>query len=116
MNLEANYAGDVGALIRTTADGGGREGRRDPDRHKDRMSYTHGHNQIDLTQVKSSANASAGEASHELEVELDSTAVREEGLRVVAKEENRYWELVEAFLNNVRILVHKGGGCWAVRG
>jgi polynucleotide 5'-triphosphatase len=45
VNLEMRYDGDVESLISSS------ESVRMPDRNKDRLSYTHSHYQIDLTQV-----------------------------------------------------------------
>jgi hypothetical protein len=45
VNLEMRYDGDVESLISST------ESSRMPNRNKDRLSYTHSHYQIDLTQV-----------------------------------------------------------------
>jgi polynucleotide 5'-triphosphatase len=45
VNMEMRYDGDVENLVTST------ESSRRPDRNKDRLSYTHSHYQIDLTQV-----------------------------------------------------------------
>lgn len=47
VNLEMKYDGDTEALVR------GSERQNQPDRNKDRLSYTQSHYQIDLTQVTS---------------------------------------------------------------
>jgi polynucleotide 5'-triphosphatase len=45
VNMEMKYDGDIESLI------GSADTPRHPDRNKDRLSYTHSHYQIDLTQV-----------------------------------------------------------------
>lgn len=47
INLEMNWDGPVEELEQHAAS----QAERQPDRNKDRLSYTHGHYQIDLTQV-----------------------------------------------------------------
>ena len=70
-----------------------------PDRMKDRLSYTQSHYQIDLTQV-----TQGGTKEHELEVELATPALREQGLRAASGQPNEYLALVEGFIDNVRVL------------
>lgn len=47
INLEMDWDGDVDELEQYATS----QVDRQPDRNKDRLSYTHGHYQIDLTQV-----------------------------------------------------------------
>lgn len=47
INLEMDWDGSVQELEQLAAS----QADRQPDRNKDRLSYTHGHYQIDLTQV-----------------------------------------------------------------
>lgn len=108
VNLEANWSGDVDALVAQAATLP-EDTKKEPDRYKDRMSYTHQFCQIDLTQVKPHVAAPNTNASHELEVELDSSAVKEQGELVLAKQPNQYSELIGAFLANVRLLVRAAG-------
>lgn len=51
INLEMNWDGAVEELEQSMAN----QGERQPDRNKDRLSYTQGHYQIDLTQVTQGA-------------------------------------------------------------
>ncbi|KAI4097582.1 MAG: hypothetical protein LQ344_000315 [Seirophora lacunosa] len=101
ISLEVNYDGDLKELAEPTE---GRGGTR-PDRNKDRVSYKHSHYQIDLTQVKSAEGSSGVEKEHELEVEISSAAVREQGLLVLQRQPNKYEELIKGFVDNVRTLV-----------
>ncbi|KAI4277145.1 MAG: hypothetical protein L6R35_006164 [Caloplaca aegaea] len=102
ISLEVNYDGDLLNELRETS-----EGRRGPgpDRNKDRVSYKHAHYQIDLTQVKSAEGSSVMEKEHELEVEISSAAVREQGQLVLQRQPNKYEELIKGFVDNVRTLV-----------
>ena len=54
INLEMDWDGDVRELEALLNN----QSERPPDRIKDRLSYTHGHYQIDLTQVQSSSVSS----------------------------------------------------------
>ncbi|KAL3425548.1 mRNA-capping enzyme subunit beta [Phlyctema vagabunda] len=100
VNLEMRFDGDIEALIAA-------EGTRIPDRNKDRLSYTQSHYQIDLTQVTqvtSTNGVNKMEKEHELEVEISTAAVREQGRRAAAGEANDYMKLVEGLVDNVRVL------------
>jgi polynucleotide 5'-triphosphatase len=118
INFEMRYDGDIEELKAIVPD------QRIPDRNKDRLSYSQSYYQIDLTQVTqlvsvnvspppffclvSPSNTSQGvnktEREHELEIELATAAVREQGQRAVAGQPNEYVALVEAFVDNVRLL------------
>lgn len=50
VNVEIQWEGPLEGLEQTTQDGAGFRGDK-PDRHKDRLSYTHGNYKVDLTQV-----------------------------------------------------------------
>ncbi|KAI4200404.1 MAG: hypothetical protein LQ350_003942 [Teloschistes chrysophthalmus] len=123
VSLEVNYDGDVRDLVESTE---GKDRRR-PDRNKDRVSYKHSHYQIDLTQVKPAdvnfdtyhnpltdlndrtltsiqQSNSKTEKEHELEIELSSQAIREQGLLAQQGQENKYLDLVKGFVDNVRTL------------
>lgn len=92
----------------------------DPDapqaRRKDRLSYQHLAYSVDLTQVI----LTNGKKSHELEIEIDSTKLREEAMRCMQGQDNAYETLVDGFLSNVltlmgaqregAVMVHQGGG------
>ncbi|KAI4258583.1 MAG: hypothetical protein L6R42_005002 [Xanthoria sp. 1 TBL-2021] len=95
-----NYDGDMGGLVETTE---GKD-RRKPDRNKDRVSYKHGPYQIDLTQVKPTEIAHQSEKEHELEIEVSSAAVRQQIDLVIQNQPNRYEDLVQGFVDNVRTL------------
>ncbi|CAG8679606.1 6174_t:CDS:1, partial [Funneliformis caledonium] len=48
------------------------------------------------------------ELTHELEVEfIDPSILYEERLKVENQQKNRYFEIVEHFLNNIRVLANK---------
>jgi polynucleotide 5'-triphosphatase len=111
INLEIPYEGDVESLPAGSV------------RHKDRLSYTQSHYQIDLTQVthKPAVRSLTStveisklillqpEKEHELEIEVSAAAVRDQGKRAEHNEPNRYIELVEGLLNNVRVLTRSLG-------
>lgn len=99
------------------------ETARIPDRNKDRLSYTQSHYQVDLTQVTQNASINVSlssicrgvyankqqgvnkiEKEHELEIEVSTAAVRDQGNRAKNGEANEYMALVEGFINNVRVL------------
>ncbi|KAL8980633.1 MAG: hypothetical protein Q9205_004341 [Flavoplaca limonia] len=100
VNLEMNYEGDMRGLVETTE---GKD-RRKPDRNKDRVSYKHGPYQIDLTQVKPTEVTHQSEKEHELEVEVSSAAIRQQIDLVLHNQPNRYEDLVQGFVDNVRTL------------
>ncbi|KAI0975197.1 CYTH-like domain-containing protein [Xylaria arbuscula] len=85
---------------------------RQPDRNKDRLSYTHGFYQIDLTQVTRETPGPNGQPSvpskeHELEIELESRVLYEHGHMLMKGEPNRYADLVDGFIDNVRVLARR---------
>ncbi|CAJ2499634.1 Uu.00g024870.m01.CDS01 [Anthostomella pinea] len=84
---------------------------RFPDRNKDRLSYKHGFYSIDLTQVTQGTQGSqpqmGANKEHELEVELDSTAILEHGRRIGNGEPSRYTDLVDGLVDNVRVLARR---------
>ncbi|KAK8214068.1 CYTH-like domain-containing protein [Phyllosticta capitalensis] len=72
-------------------------------RLKDRLSYKHQHTQIDLTQVKK--DDGTGEKVHELEVEIDTSALIHQGLLTMNNSsEACFEELVKSFVSNIRLL------------
>lgn len=123
VNLEMQWDGSVEELERHV----GGHNNQNPDRNKDRLSYTHGPYQIDLTQVTQTttapgvscnhyapaflSNHSQGtqrlEKEHELEIELAAQALIEQGRRVQEGKPHRYPELVEGFIDNVRTLARR---------
>ncbi|KPV72955.1 uncharacterized protein RHOBADRAFT_17483 [Rhodotorula graminis WP1] len=71
-------------------------------RHKDRISYSHQLFQVDLTQV-SMPQAPLAPPTHELEVEFRAARpLLEEAAKEQRGEENRYLDMVQGLLNNVR--------------
>ncbi|KFZ16855.1 hypothetical protein V502_04865 [Pseudogymnoascus sp. VKM F-4520 (FW-2644)] len=94
VNLEMRYDGDSEALAR------GSDKKNQPDRNKDRLSYTQSHYQIDLTQVTSAS----GEKEHELEIEIETKTLVEQGQRLQASQPHRYDALVEGLINNIHVL------------
>ena len=111
------YEGDIEELIANAT------GERIPDRSKDRLSYTQSHYQIDLTQVtqvvsvnvnpfpsthSSHANDFQGvnrtDKEHELEIEVSTSAIMDQGRRAANNEPNEYLSLVEGLIDNVRVL------------
>ncbi|GAA5839992.1 hypothetical protein JCM9279_005234 [Rhodotorula babjevae] len=74
-------------------------------RHKDRISYSHQLFQVDLTQV-STPQAPLAPPTHELEVEFKAARpLLEEAAKEQRGEDNRYLEMVQGLLNNVRMLI-----------
>jgi polynucleotide 5'-triphosphatase len=118
INFEMKYDGDIEDIIATGI------GERIPDRNKDRLSYTQSHYQIDLTQVTqtTSVNVSSPstklsetiltglqgvnrtEKEHELEIEVSTAAIQDQGQRAAAGQAEGYLALVDGFLNNYRVL------------
>ncbi|TVY28277.1 mRNA-capping enzyme subunit beta [Lachnellula hyalina] len=101
VNFEMRYDGDIELLV-PSPDA--------PERHKDRMSYTQGPYQIDLTLVTQIMAANGGNRTskeHELEIELSTAAVSEQGRRAATNEPHEYPSLVEGFLNNVLVLARE---------
>lgn len=89
---------------------------RAPDRIKDRLSYKHGFYQVDLTQVTQGQPTSSGQMpqphagaakEHELEVELEARPLIEHGRMLMRREPNRYEDLVDGLVNNVRLLARQ---------
>jgi len=94
INIEIPYTGDLGEQLDIMESG----------RKKDRVSYTHQCCQIDLTQVTPMNPAKAMNKTHELEVEVDAQQLRDQGIAAHQGIENRYEEMVNVFLNNIRVL------------
>ncbi|KAL8767293.1 MAG: hypothetical protein Q9209_006131 [Squamulea sp. 1 TL-2023] len=101
VNLEVKYDGNVKDLVESTE---GKD-RKSLDRNKNRMTYKHGPYQVDLTQVTPPASNAKVEKKHELEIELSTAAFREQALRALRGQENRYDDLIKGFVDNVRIVV-----------
>ncbi|KAH0595125.1 hypothetical protein MHUMG1_06874 [Metarhizium humberi] len=107
INLEMNWDGPVEELERL----GPTQNDKTSERQKDRLSYTQGHYQIDLTQVTLSTPGPSStqkmEKEHELEIELASAIVLDQGAKAMSGAPHRYQELIEGFLDNVRVLARK---------
>ena len=71
-------------------------------RYKDRISYSHQLFQLDLTQV-SPSGPGIDPLTHELEIEFrDARQLLQEAAREARGEPNKYLEMVQIFLNNIR--------------
>lgn len=90
-----------------------REKERQPERHKNRLSYRHLAYSIDLTQVtqivagpgEKGAPASREEKTHELEVEVDARLLREQAVKLQKGEPNAFEPIVKGLLDNVVLLM-----------
>jgi hypothetical protein len=117
INLEMDWDGSVEELEQVTAGHAQQQ-----DRNKDRLSYKHGNYQIDLTQVTHSSpvpgvspplissclhRAQRTEKEHELEIELAPAITIDQGRKAISGAPHRYQELVEGFVDNIRILARK---------
>ncbi|TLS30973.1 hypothetical protein PpBr36_02818 [Pyricularia pennisetigena] len=103
INLEMPWEGTIEELERF-----GIRDRRSPDRNKDRLSYTQGPYQIDLTQVTQEAAGGGMRKEHELEVELSGDRVLQQGQLMMKGARHDYIPLIEGFYNNVQLLAHVG--------
>ncbi|KAH8553453.1 CYTH-like domain-containing protein [Umbelopsis sp. PMI_123] len=80
------------------------------ERNKDRLSYSHGNIQFDLTQVKSPDFAGKQDVTHELELEfIDTRILANEKRKQAQGEPSAFASMVELFLDNARILSERGG-------
>ncbi|RCH80349.1 mRNA-capping enzyme subunit beta, partial [Rhizopus stolonifer] len=71
------------------------------ERNKDRISYQHGNIAFDLTQVKGPDTPTR----HELELEFaDASLLAQEKLKYDRKENSQYTQMIEIFMNNIRLL------------
>ena len=74
------------------------------ERNKDRISYQHGGIAFDLTQVKGAADKDP-DVRHELELEFaDSNTLAKEKSKHDRKEPSHYTQMIEIFMNNIRLL------------
>lgn len=104
VSLEMDWDGDLDQLV---ASGSANLQKSSPDRIKDRMSYTHTAYQIDLTKVTSTQGEKSRSNStdtHELEIEVSSDDVRQQGKLAGSRMDNTYELLVQGFADNVRTL------------
>ncbi|CAG8953920.1 hypothetical protein HYFRA_00010881 [Hymenoscyphus fraxineus] len=103
INFEWQYDGEIEEILSM----GYREKERRSDRQKDRLGYIQGPYQIDLTQVTHDVllnGVSRTEKEHELEIEVNTGAIREQGMRARDGAAHMYPTLVDGLLNNVIIL------------
>ncbi|KAJ6437405.1 mRNA capping nucleoside-triphosphatase [Purpureocillium lavendulum] len=107
INLEMPWDGPVEELERVASNPTDRQ----PDRNKDRLSYSQGHYQVDLTQVtvttQGPGNSQRTEKEHELEIEVSPDIVLDQGNRAMNGAPHRYQELIEGLVDNVRLLARK---------
>ncbi|KAI1372366.1 mRNA triphosphatase CET1 [Hypoxylon crocopeplum] len=111
INLEWDWDGPVEEIERSQIP----NKERPPDRIKDRLSYKHGFYQIDLTQVTQGHQLSGpgsqphhgASKEHELEVELEARPLIEHGRMLIQGEPNKYEDLVDGLVNNVRLLARR---------
>lgn len=69
---------------------------------------------VDLTQVHTPPSSQP--PTHELEIEFkDARVLLAEAAKEAAGQENRYLDMVQAFLNNVRELMTLQTGQWRVK-
>ncbi|KAH7251594.1 CYTH-like domain-containing protein [Fusarium tricinctum] len=101
INLEMDWDGTVEELEQLPNRGD------NPDRNKDRLSYTQGPYQVDLTQVIHAGQGGRMEKEHELEIELNPRLLVDEGRKAASGGAHRYQELVEGFVDNIRVLTRK---------
>ncbi|KAI8368186.1 mRNA triphosphatase CET1 [Radiomyces spectabilis] len=74
------------------------------ERNKDRLSYQHGGFNFDLTQVKGAPNKDE-DMRHELELEfIDAKSLATEKQKMERREASHYLQMVESFVNNIRLL------------
>lgn len=110
VNLEMDYNQGQESLVEVVE-----QGKRAPDRNKDRMTYLHQSYQIDLTQVTIAGGVPAnglapGDKEHELEIEVKVEDLKREGDALMKGEESRYEDMVRGLVDNVRILMRSWRG------
>ncbi|KAI8175882.1 mRNA-capping enzyme subunit beta [Colletotrichum sp. SAR 10_75] len=107
INLEMPWDGPAEELERLAVS----HEQKFPDRNKDRLSYKQNHYQVDLTQVTQMTpgpgNTQKTDREHELEIELSPDIVIDQQRRVMKNEPHSYPQLVEGFIDNVRVLARR---------
>ncbi|OLN96935.1 mRNA-capping enzyme subunit beta [Colletotrichum chlorophyti] len=107
INLEMPWDGSVEELEQLAVG----HAEKFPDRNKDRLSYKQGHYQVDLTQVTQMmpgpGNTQRVDKEHELEVELAADILIDQQRRAMKNEPHQYQQLVEGFVDNMRVLARK---------
>lgn len=124
VNLEWDWDGPTQELEALAAR---QKGTGEPDRNKDRVTYTHGHYQVDLTQVTqqtvvqgvstdqsrniyghaNSTQHTKVDREHELEVELNPDILIDQGHKAMSGQKHRLPELIEGLVDNIRVLAGK---------
>jgi hypothetical protein len=94
VNLEADYNGPVDDLRPSNSNGVPRT------RTKDRLSYEHQFISVDLTQV----TTDDGGLTHELELEMDTNTIMQEGKLIKMEQPNSYEPIVGVFMNYIRVV------------
>lgn len=97
VNLDRPDLADVDSLIVPDD----KDQAREVDRRKDRIAYRHLAYSIDLTKVERQGL----EASHELELEVDSNVLREQMAFMKEGKENAFGDVVSGFLDNATFLM-----------
>ncbi|KAI1000124.1 hypothetical protein K3495_g8074 [Podosphaera aphanis] len=98
INFEMPFDGKLDELVEF-----GERSNQSPNRNKDRLSYKQSYYQIDLTQI--SANlGNRTDKEHEVEIEISTDAVMNQGRLAANNQPNEYLSLVEGLLNNIRVL------------
>ncbi|KAI5808615.1 mRNA capping enzyme beta chain [Peziza echinospora] len=108
VNLEMPYTGGLEEKDGVIVPKPGGKGNS-IERNKDRMSYKclGGKFKVDLTQVTGNDHA---KKEHELEIELDTMAVKRQGTLAMRNSPNGFEELVKGFVNNIRVLTRAVDG------
>jgi len=107
VNLEWDWDGPTQELEALAAR---QKGTGEPDRNKDRVTYTHGHYQVDLTQVTQQTVVQGHtkvDREHELEVELNPDILIDQGHKAMSGQKHRLPELIEGLVDNIRVLAGK---------
>ncbi|KAH8598088.1 CYTH-like domain-containing protein [Bisporella sp. PMI_857] len=107
ISFEMKYEGDISQIVAAKANTG------QPDRDKDRHSYALPHYQVDQTVATKVINGQPVHdiegGSFEVEIELLTAAIKENGTRAKEGQPNIYVELVEGLLDNYRLLARAAG-------
>lgn len=104
VSVELDWEGDLKALLASDP------GSSIRDRFKDRVSYQQGAYQIDLTKVIAhSEKGRSDPTTYELEIEVSSDTVRQQGKLTTSGGDNKYEDLVKGFVDNVRLLTRANG-------
>ena len=100
IEIDLHNRPDVDASLLTTP---AEQRAGDRERNKNRLSYRHLTSGIDLTQV--TYDASGVDKTHELEVEVDTVALRSQAQLLKEGKDNAFEAVVEKFWSDVLLLV-----------